>query len=185
MKIAIIGGGWVGCHLAYKLRNNHDVVIYEKNDKLFLETSYNNQNRLHNGYHYARNYRTRNLCISTFENFINDYGFLIGDIDKNYYCVPGKKSFIDFKTYLQIFENKEKIIDVNILQNIDGCINTNEKYINFKKAHIFFNNKLSDLFVQETICKNKLKRLLKKFDLVINATNNTLKDKKYHDSFLN
>lgn len=183
MKIAIIGGGWVGCHLAYKLKDNHDVVLYEKNDKLFLETSYNNQNRLHNGYHYARNYRTRNLCESTFEKFNNEYDFLVSDIDKNYYCVPGKKSFIDFETYLQIFKNEERVSDFDILQNIEGCIKTNEKYIDFKKAHTFFNEKLSELFIQEKVTKNKIKKLSKEYDLVINATNNTLKVKKNHDSF--
>ena len=38
MKIAIIGGGWVGCHLAYKLKEKHDVILYEKNEFLFEET---------------------------------------------------------------------------------------------------------------------------------------------------
>ena len=55
MKIAIIGGGWVGCHLALNLKNDHDVVIFDKNDELFSETSYKNQNRLHYGFHYSRN----------------------------------------------------------------------------------------------------------------------------------
>ena len=34
MKIAIIGGGWVGCHLAYKFKNTHQITLYEKNKKL-------------------------------------------------------------------------------------------------------------------------------------------------------
>jgi len=40
MKIAIIGGGWVGCHLAYKLKGNHNVTLFDKNNLLFTETSY-------------------------------------------------------------------------------------------------------------------------------------------------
>ena len=35
MKIAIIGGGWVGSHLAFKLKNIYDVTIFEKNLDLF------------------------------------------------------------------------------------------------------------------------------------------------------
>ena len=61
MKIAIIGGGWVGCHLTYKLQNSHDVTLFEKNENLFQETSFNNQNRLHLGFHYARNSKTRKI----------------------------------------------------------------------------------------------------------------------------
>ena len=96
MKISIIGTGWVGCHLSNVLKNEHDVTLYEKNDKIFNGTSYYNQNRLHYGYHYARNYETRNLCKTTFYRFINDYGFCVTDIDKNFYCVPKKLSLIDF-----------------------------------------------------------------------------------------
>jgi L-2-hydroxyglutarate oxidase LhgO len=87
MKIAIIGGGWIGCHLANKLGDVHDITIYEKNSTLFTETSYKNQNRLHLGYHYARSFETRELCLSTFDRFIDDYGFATEKVDKNLYCV--------------------------------------------------------------------------------------------------
>jgi len=80
MKIAIIGGGWVGCHLAAKLFREHNVSIYEKNNSFFQGTSYNNQNRLHLGYHYARSFKTRELCKNTFERFINDYSFLVKNV---------------------------------------------------------------------------------------------------------
>ena len=73
MKITIIGGGWVGCHLAKKLILNHDVKIYDKNKSLFEESSYKNQNRLHLGYHYSRNHKTRELCKNTFQKFIEEY----------------------------------------------------------------------------------------------------------------
>jgi L-2-hydroxyglutarate oxidase LhgO len=81
MKIAIIGGGWVGCHLATKLKKTHEVTLYEKNTNLFKETSYYNQNRLHYGFHYARNSETRNLCKSTFNVFIEDYGFCVETVE--------------------------------------------------------------------------------------------------------
>ena len=50
MKIAIIGGGWVGCHLARLFMKKHDVTLFEK-DELFKATSYKNQNRLHFALH--------------------------------------------------------------------------------------------------------------------------------------
>lgn len=183
MKIAIIGGGWVGCHLAFKLKNKHNIVLFDKNNELFSETSYKNQNRLHFGFHYARNNRTRLMCKETFNMFINDYRFLTNNIEDNLYCIPNKESIIDYDTYLQIFKEFEKKDSLIKLKNTNGCIHTNEKYINFLKAKEFFNNELKDVFIQKNINNNELKNISKEYDLVINATNNFIKDKKYKDSF--
>ena len=30
MNIAIIGGGWVGCHLSNNLKKDHNVTLFEK-----------------------------------------------------------------------------------------------------------------------------------------------------------
>jgi hypothetical protein len=183
MKIAIIGGGWVGCHLAYKLKGKHDIIIYEKNPKLFFETSYNNQNRLHSGFHYARNFKTREMCKETYSQFMEDYGFLTKDVINNLYCVPNTKSIIDYGTYIQIFENFEKEKSDVTFKDVEGCINTNERYIDFKQAHDFFNNELRDIVIHESINSTKLKKLSKEYDLVINATNNHIKDSHNKNSF--
>jgi hypothetical protein len=176
MKIAIIGGGWVGCHLANKLKGEHEIKIYEKNDYLFFETSFNNQNRLHLGFHYARNYNSRELCKNTFNRFLFDYEFLTSNIEKNIYCAPSKKSLIDFKTYEIIFSEHSFKKFENINEKIDNCINTEERFIDFKKAFSFFNESLGSIHIKENVTKNKLKKLSKDFDLVINCTNNFLKD---------
>lgn len=183
MKIAIIGGGWVGCHLALKLKEKNDVVIYEKNDNLFEETSYKNQNRLHLGYHYSRNSKTRNLCFNTFDRFIKDYSFLTEKLLKNLYCIPKNESIIDYNTFKQIFNNYN-IDDIeHSLSNIEGCVNTDERFINFELAKKFFNENLSDLIIKETVDNNKIKEIQKKFDLVINCTNNQIKNKTLDNSF--
>jgi hypothetical protein len=183
MKIAIIGGGWVGCHLAHKLKSLHEITLFEKNKSIFKETSYNNQNRLHYGFHYARNYETRELCRNTFDKFIDDYGFCVGDIDKNCYCVPKNKSVIDFKTYLKIFEGfGHENIDID-LKNIEGCVNTKEKYIDFKKCSEFFLKDLRDIIKYEKITIKKLNKLSEEFDLVIDATNNNLELNKGENVF--
>lgn len=174
IRIAIIGGGWVGCHLAYKLKNFHEVKLFEKNEYIFRETSYNNQNRLHLGFHYAKNHKTRELCRNTFDIFLSDYNFSVSNVDKNCYCVPKNKSIIDYETYLKIFEGFEyDKIDVNLI-NIEGCINTKEKHIDFKKCSDFFIKELGDLITYEKITKRKLNKLSKDYDLVIDATNNSL-----------
>jgi hypothetical protein len=183
MKIAIIGGGWVGCHLTKKLKDNHKVFLYEKNNELFNETSYNNQNRLHLGFHYARNSKTRKLCKNSFEKFISEYGFLIKDIKKNLYCVPKNKSLIDFETYIKIFDDYDYELVESDLPSIEGCVNTNEKHINFEDAKTYFNVLLKDNIIQKNITKDEIKKLKQDYDLVINCTNNTLKPKKKDNHF--
>lgn len=183
MKIAIIGGGWVGCHLALKLMDEHDVTIFEKNDLLFHETSFKNQNRLHFGYHYARNYRTRHLCETTFYKFIDEYGFLVKNIDKNFYCVPKNKSIIDFGTFSDIFKINHDSILISSLDNMEGCVLTNEKYIDYRLAQKFFNEKLKPIVQKKKITKSDLNFFSKKYDLVINATNNEIQDSNIDDVF--
>lgn len=183
MKIAIIGGGWVGCHLAIKLIKEHNVTIFERNNSLFNETSYNNQNRLHIGYHYARNSKTRNLCKDTFSKFESEYNFLTTEIPNNFYCVPNKKSLVDFETYLKIFDDYDhKILPKNFM-GFEGCLNTKEKHINFDLAKSYFNEKLKDIFICREILKMEIPKLKKEYDLVINCTNNFLKVTKNKNHF--
>lgn len=175
MKIAIIGGGWVGCHLASKLLIDHEVSLYEKNTRLFTETSYNNQNRLHLGYHYPRSSKTRDLCKNTFDRFIDDYNFLTKQLSNNWYAVVSNKSIIDFGTFSQIFNTyKHNTISKCGLTNIEGCINVLERQIDFQGAHEYFNNKLSNIHIKKQITKKDLDKLAKRYDFVIDCTNNCL-----------
>jgi hypothetical protein len=172
MKIAIVGGGWLGCHLANKLKNDHNIKIYEK-DNVFSGVSTFNQNRLHLGYHYARSYKTRKLCIDTFDRFINDYKFLTKEIKNNLYAIPEKESNIDFNTYLKIFnEYSHNIVEEKSLSNVEGTISVNEKYIDNEKAKIFFIKELKDKIIYKKITKDDLLQLSKDNDLVIDCTNN-------------
>ena len=183
MKIAIIGGGWVGCHLAFKLKQTHDVTLFEKNETLFNETSFKNQNRLHLGFHYSRNYKTRQMCKDTFNRFMDDYGFLTKDVPNNLYCVPNTKSLIDYVTYLEIFRDFEKETVDNNFKDVEGCVNTNERYIDFVGAFEYFNNQLKDVVVNKVILDSELKELSNRYDLVINSTNNHINHPLCDNSF--
>ena len=51
----VIGGGFYGASIAIYLAKNRGlkkVVLVEKEKKLLTRASYNNQARVHNGYHY-------------------------------------------------------------------------------------------------------------------------------------
>jgi len=173
MRISIIGGGWVGCHLANNLKKNNQVVLYEKN-QIFSGSSFFNQNRLHLGYHYSRSYNTRVLCKDTFNKFYNQYSFLVEDIQKNIYSVPLNESLIDFNTYLKIFEdfNTHELTSTKSLKNIEGSIIVEEKYINPVKSKKYFEESLNDIVVYKEILESDLSIIQKEYDLVINATNN-------------
>jgi hypothetical protein len=183
MNIAIIGGGWVGCHLSFKFKDTHNITLYDKNNELFKETSYNNQNRLHLGFHYSRSLNTRNLCLNTFDRFMSDYSFLTKELPKNLYCIPTNDSLIDYGTFMEIFNKMNINIITTKFNKIEGCLNTEEKFIDFKKANLFFNNELQHLVIKEKIDTTKIKKLKKKFDLVINCTNNHIKYDNNDNSF--
>ena len=112
------------------------------------------------------------MCKTTFYRFINDYGFCVTDIDKNFYCVPKKLSLIDLNTYLKIFDEYPSELTSHNFSNTEGCILTNEKHINFKKVKNYFQKELDGLIKYETIDNVKLEQLSKNSDLVIDATNN-------------
>jgi len=103
-NIIIIGGGWYGCHIALFLKSSgYNVTIIEKNSEIFDNSSFYNQNRLHLGYHYPRDYNTRSLCKNNFDKFVEKYNCVIDNIENNYYLIS-KSSIIDYKTYKSIYK---------------------------------------------------------------------------------
>lgn len=172
MKIAIIGAGWFGCHIANKLKKEHDVSLFDENG-FFSGASMNNQNRLHLGYHYARSDATRVLCKRTFEKFKVDYGNLISSVPNNIYAIPERNSIIDFKTYIKIFADFDfELVDHNYLNNVSGAICVNEKHIDSFIAKKYFTKELNHLLTIKKIYD--IDSLSLSYDLIINCTNNHL-----------
>ena len=147
-KIIIIGGGWYGCHIASILKDKYDITIIEQNNDIFKGSSYFNQNRLHLGYHYCRNFSTRHLCKQNYSRFMKKYNFLIDTIENNYYLISNK-SILDFNTFLSIYKYEEfsfELLDNNVFNNIDGkIIKVKEQVINSNKAYTFFKDHLKDI----------------------------------------
>lgn len=70
----IIGGGFYGCVLALHFKKIFkNVVLLEKEPDLLLKASYNNQARIHNGYHYPRSFITALRSHVNYEKFISDF----------------------------------------------------------------------------------------------------------------
>jgi len=72
----IVGGGIYGCYLALKLieiKPDARILIVEQEADLLLRASYNNQARIHNGYHYPRSLLTGLRSRINFPRFIKEF----------------------------------------------------------------------------------------------------------------
>ena len=64
MEIAVIGGGIVGCHMAYRLaREGKDVFLLEKEKALGEHTSTRNSGVIHGGIYYPQGSLKARLCL--------------------------------------------------------------------------------------------------------------------------
>jgi hypothetical protein len=175
LKIAIVGGGWTGCHLASRLINKADVTLFERNEMLISETSLINQNRLHYGYHYARNYATRMLCRNTFEQFMLDYGHLTENIQNNFYAVSEDESLLDAETIRLIFKDwPHAEVDASLLNHSSLLLHTIEKYISPTATGKYFEELLTPIVRKEEIKQSSLVSLKQDYDFVLDCTNNSL-----------
>lgn len=87
-KVIIIGGGWFGLYLAHYLGSKHQrVELFEKSSALMTRASYNNQARIHNGYHYPRSVLTALRSRQSFPRFIKDFPKCVCDDFDKYYMI--------------------------------------------------------------------------------------------------
>lgn len=186
MKICIIGAGWFGCYLGLKLsQEKHQIKIFEKNKDIFSNSSGNNQNRLHLGFHYPRSHNTISISKKGFKEFKKEFSFLTKKIKNNIYSISSNKnSKINFKKYCSILKNSKlkfkKIDQENIIKykfkNLDGSISCNEEVILTNKAKLYFKKKLGNIINFNKEIKdikkenNKFKIKNEKFDIVINCS---------------
>jgi glycine/D-amino acid oxidase-like deaminating enzyme len=73
-QIIIVGGGFYGTSIAeYLARKGASVTLVEREHELLLRASYNNQARLHGGYHYPRSFGTAYRSRLNFRRFIDEF----------------------------------------------------------------------------------------------------------------
>ncbi|TCL87886.1 FAD dependent oxidoreductase [Rhizobium sp. PP-WC-2G-219] len=155
-KIAIIGGGWYGCHIALALSSlQMEVDIYEKSSRLLSMASGNNQFRLHQGFHYARHHGTRVQSREGFIRFTERYPSLSAPVEQNLYAVPKQKSLMDFETYKLVMVSSglnfvEMPAGSEFLHDVEGVIRTNERVILLDRARRYFSEKLDSSIILNT-----------------------------------
>ena len=72
----VIGGGFYGTAIAIylvKTRGLRNVILLEREPELLLRASYNNQARVHNGYHYPRSFTTAFRSRVNLPRFARDW----------------------------------------------------------------------------------------------------------------
>lgn len=178
VKVAVIGAGWYGCHLALEfIRAGHKVSVFEAGSEPLTGAASNNQLRLHHGFHYLRNAPTRRQSINGYSRFLEEYPSLSVEIKNNFYVVPEAESWLDFETISLILtaENipfeRTLIQELPYLRGISGAIISNERLILPTPARQLFTDLLGDnLLTSHEVDLEELDLIKSSFDLVIDAT---------------
>jgi glycine/D-amino acid oxidase-like deaminating enzyme len=102
--VAVIGGGFFGCMTALHLRRRHaHVLLLEKGDALLGRASYNNQARVHNGYHYPRSLTTALRSRLNFPRFVTQFASCLDRGFDQFYAVARLFSNVTARQFRNFF----------------------------------------------------------------------------------
>ena len=100
----VIGGGIFGCYLAIKLVEldpGADVILLEREGDLLQRASYNNQARIHNGYHYPRSLVTGLRSRINFPRFTAEFAECVVDDFDKLYAIASRRSNVTSSQFVQ------------------------------------------------------------------------------------
>ena len=103
----VIGGGIFGCYLALKiveLDPGSDVLLLEREGDLLQRASYNNQARIHNGYHYPRSLVTGLRSRINFPRFTQEFAECVVDDFDKLYAIASNRSKVTSSQFVQFCE---------------------------------------------------------------------------------
>lgn len=98
----IIGGGFYGSAIAVylvKQRNLKRVVLLEREPALLMRASYNNQARVHNGYHYPRCFTTAYRSRINVPRFLQDWPDAVKQDFTTLYAIARHNSKVTAKQF--------------------------------------------------------------------------------------
>jgi glycine/D-amino acid oxidase-like deaminating enzyme len=147
----IIGGGFYGLRIAQFLKeelNVDRILVIEKDDQLMTRASYNNQARVHNGYHYPRSVLTALRSRVNFPIFVKEYRSAIQKDFDEYYGVAANLSNVTARQ----FENFFKKIGAEITRAPEASDLFDRKMIEgiFKvKEYVFDSNVIRESLIEK------------------------------------
>lgn len=98
----IIGGGFYGAAIAIylaKQRGLKRIVLVERESALLTRASYNNQARVHNGYHYPRSFTTAYRSRVNLPKFVNDWPDAVKQDFTKLYAIARRNSKVTAKQF--------------------------------------------------------------------------------------
>ncbi|MGE8412853.1 MAG: NAD(P)/FAD-dependent oxidoreductase [Pseudomonas sp.] len=98
----VIGGGFYGTAIAIylaKQRGLRRVVLLEREPDLLVRASYNNQARVHNGYHYPRSFTTAFRSRVNLPRFVRDWPQAIKQDFTKLYAIARRNSKVTGKQF--------------------------------------------------------------------------------------
>lgn len=98
----IIGGGFYGSVIAIylsKARGFRRVILLERQSKLLTRASYNNQARVHNGYHYPRSFTTAFRSRINLPRFVKDWPQAVKQDFVKLYAIARRNSKVTAKQF--------------------------------------------------------------------------------------
>ncbi|MBA1288774.1 FAD-dependent oxidoreductase [Pseudomonas japonica] len=98
----VIGGGFYGAAIAIylaKSRGFKNVTLIERDRGLLQRASYNNQARVHNGYHYPRSFTTAYRSRINFPRFVKDWPSVVKADFTKLYAIARRNSKVTSKQF--------------------------------------------------------------------------------------
>ena len=97
----VIGGGFYGANIALFLaqKNKGQVILLEKESSLLSRASYNNQARVHNGYHYPRSFTTAFRSRINLPRFVEDWPSAVKKDFTKIYAIARNNSKVTAKQF--------------------------------------------------------------------------------------
>lgn len=102
LDAVVIGGGFYGAAIAIYLKNQRkfsSVVLVEQGQELLQRASYNNQARIHNGYHYPRSFTTAYRSRVNVPHFVRDYPQAVKKDFTKLYAVAKRNSKVTARQF--------------------------------------------------------------------------------------
>lgn len=98
----IIGGGFYGAAIAIYLakeRSFKKIVLIEREKSILTRASYNNQARVHNGYHYPRSFTTAYRSRINLPKFVHDWPNAVKQDFAKLYAIARRNSKVTAKQF--------------------------------------------------------------------------------------
>lgn len=103
--VLVIGGGFFGLTIAKRCAENHrSVLLVERSADLMTRASYNNQARVHNGYHYPRSVLTALRSRVNFPKFVKEYPDCIFSEFTKIYAIAEQMSKVTASQFRRFME---------------------------------------------------------------------------------